>query len=192
MILRNPKAGRRAICWCDASQPLQACAHRVPAFVRGAFSDGVHPTPGICGSAGETVEQSLQPFPLPLQESGRRICLENPAAPVSLGEQRFDTFCAQDPLKMRNCSVKVLRCIGAHPGACFGCNVHCILSLSHIAFLTHGILHSVGAAQMLLVRCLVRFAKRNEKDTGNRVPHKPGLPHRKPLDTRKRLPIHMM
>jgi hypothetical protein len=29
---------------------------------------------------------------------------------------------------------------------------------------------------MLLVRCLVRFAKRNEKDTGNMVPHKPGLP----------------
>jgi hypothetical protein len=29
---------------------------------------------------------------------------------------------------MRNCWVKVLRRVGAHPCTCFGGNVHCVLS----------------------------------------------------------------
>jgi hypothetical protein len=45
-----------------------------------------------------------------------------------LCEQRIGTVRAQDPLKMRNRSVKVLRRVGAHPGACFGGDFHNVFS----------------------------------------------------------------
>jgi hypothetical protein len=46
---------------------------------------------------------------------------------------------------MRNCWVKVLRRVRAHPGACFGGNVHCVLSQSY-SCLTNGTLHKVHRA----------------------------------------------
>jgi hypothetical protein len=141
--------------------------------VERAFSGGLHPTSGICGSAGEPVKQSVQPFLLPSQESGRCVRLKNPTAPVSLGEQRIGTVRAQDPLKMRNCSVKVLWRVGAHPGACVGRDFHNGFSQFY------SFSDEWHAAQKVppgplptrqLVRCLVCLSKRNGKDTGNTMP----------------------
>jgi len=70
--------------------------------------------------------------------------LKNPTTPVRLGEQRFDTFRAQHPLKMGNCKVNVLRRIGTHPRGCSRGDVHCVLSLRHIDFLTDGVTRCVG------------------------------------------------
>jgi hypothetical protein len=47
--------------------------------------------------------------------------------------------------------------------------------------------------ELLLVRCLVRFAKRIEKGTGNMAPYKPGLPANvQSLTAQNMCPIYMM
>lgn len=80
-------------------------------------------TPDICSCGGDPVEQSLQPFFLWPHESVRRICLKNPTAPVSLREQRVGAFRAQNPFKVPDGGVNVLRRVGADPCARF-CGVH--------------------------------------------------------------------
>jgi hypothetical protein len=74
---------------------------------------------------------------------------------------------------MRNRSVKVLRRVGAHPGACFGRDFHNVFSQFYSFSDEWHAVQKVPPGPLprrQLVRCLVCLSKRKKKDTGNTTP----------------------